>query len=71
LDLCKDVVLEFVLRRFDGVVEKWELDEAKTELFSEVEERRVIVAGTPKNYPQHISEPTGENTRTNKLEELP
>jgi hypothetical protein len=24
-----------------------------------------------KIFPQHISEPTGENTRTNKLEELP
>jgi hypothetical protein len=46
LDLLRDVIQEFVIKRFEGNVQAWELDEAKTELIDTLTERKIIVAAT-------------------------
>jgi len=48
LDLCNEVVQEFVLDKFAGKVTVMEYDEAKTNLYAALNDRRIIVASHTK-----------------------
>lgn len=44
LDLVADIIKEFVVNRFIGSAETWEINQAANELLTEIMNRRIIVA---------------------------
>jgi len=49
LDLLGDIIKEFIVIRFTDISEKWEIDEAASELVTELNQRRIIIAGIQPN----------------------
>ena len=66
LDLCVDVIKEFVTKRFEGDSPAFELAASETELANLISERRIILAAHP------VILPDGENKRDgdSKITEL-